>query len=63
MNTPSRRHLGPLPEAGKWIRLEVPANKVGLYPGAKLNGMAFTQEGGTVHWDKAGLLNAGPAKK
>ena len=63
LNTPSRRHLGPLPEAGKWIRLEVPANKVGLYPGAKLNGMAFTQEGGTVHWDKAGLLNAGPAKK
>ncbi len=63
LNTPSRRHLGPLPETGKWIRLEVPANKVGLYPGAKLNGMAFTQEGGTVHWDKAGLRNAGPGKK
>jgi hypothetical protein len=59
LNTASRRPLGPLPEAGKWIRLEVPANKVGLYSGAKLNGMAFTHEGGTVYWDKAGLSNAG----
>lgn len=59
LNTVSRRPLGPLPEAGKWIRLEVPANKVGLSPGAKLNGMAFTHEGGTVYWDTAGLFNAG----
>jgi len=59
LNTASRRPLGPLPEAGKWIRLEVPVGKVGLYPGAKLNGMAFTHEGGTVYWDKAGLFNSG----
>lgn len=59
LNTVSRRPLGPLPEAGKWFRLEVPANKVGLWPGAKLNGMAFTHEGGTVYWDKAGLMNPG----
>lgn len=63
LNTVSRRPLGPLPEAGKWFRLEVPAYKVGLYPGAKLNGLAFTQEGGTVYWDKAGLANPGPGKK
>jgi len=48
-----------LPEAGKWIRLEVPVNKVALYPGSKLNGMAFTHEGSTVYWDKAGLFNPG----
>lgn len=59
LNTASRRPLGPLPEAGKWIRLEVPVSKVGLSVGAKLNGMAFTHEGGTVYWDKAGLMNSG----
>lgn len=63
LNTVSRRPLGPLPEAGKWIRLEIPPAKIGLYPGAKLNGMAFTHEGGTVYWDKAGVSNPGPGKK
>jgi len=55
-NSPSRRHLGSLPEAGKWVRLEVDAAQVGLGPGAKLNGWAFTQFGGTVYWDRAGIV-------
>ncbi|MCA9247436.1 MAG: PSD1 domain-containing protein [Planctomycetales bacterium] len=47
---------GPLPDAGAWVRLEVTASAVGLAPGAKLNGWAFTQFGGTVYWDKAGIV-------
>ena len=52
------RRKGDLPEKGKWVRLEVAAAEVGLKPGAKLNGWAFTQFGGTVHWDKAGSVGA-----
>jgi hypothetical protein len=57
-NNASNKSLGPLPELGKWVRLEVPAATVGLKPGAKLNGWAFTQFGGTVHWDQAGAVGA-----
>ena len=52
------RRKGDLPEKGKWVRLEVSASEVGLKPGAKLNGWAFTQFGGTVHWDKTGSVGA-----
>ena len=58
--TASRRPMGPLPEPGKWVRLEVEAAKVGLKGGAVLNGWAFTQFGGTVHWDKAGVTSVVP---
>ncbi|MEC7567070.1 MAG: PSD1 and planctomycete cytochrome C domain-containing protein [Planctomycetota bacterium] len=57
-NNASNKPLGPLPELGKWVRLEVPAATVGLPAGAKLNGWAFTQFGGTVHWDQAGAVGA-----
>ncbi|MFP6738174.1 MAG: PSD1 and planctomycete cytochrome C domain-containing protein, partial [Planctomycetota bacterium] len=53
---PANHQVGKLPEAGKWIRLEVAAKTVGLKPGAQLNGWAFTQVNGTVHWDKAGIV-------
>jgi hypothetical protein len=52
--------MGPLPETGKWVRLEVEATKVGLAPGAVLNGWAFTQFGGTTYWDKAGSVTRTP---
>ena len=53
----SNRLIGKLPELGKWVRLEVSAAIVGLKPGAELNGWAFTQVDGTVHWDKAGIVS------
>ncbi|MBI5851119.1 MAG: DUF1553 domain-containing protein [Planctomycetes bacterium] len=46
---------GELPRTGEWVRLEVAIEDVGLAPGAKLNGFAFTQVGGTVSWDAAGV--------
>ena len=51
----SRVNMGALPELGKWVRIEVPAAKVGLLPGTTINGWAFTQSDGTVYWDKAGV--------
>jgi hypothetical protein len=59
-NSPERHKIASLPEKGKWVRLEVEAAKVGLKPGASVNGWAFTQHGGTVHWDKAGLVTRTP---
>jgi mono/diheme cytochrome c family protein len=59
-NSTERRKLGPLPEAGKWVRLEVDAARVGLTPGTVVTGWAFTQHGGTVFWDKAGITTRTP---
>jgi hypothetical protein len=53
--SPSKRSMGDLPPLGKWVRLEVPIDQVGLGPGAKINGMAFTQWNGTAYWDQAGV--------
>jgi len=55
-NTPERVHMGALPKAGEWVRLEVPAEKVGLNAGDNLTGFATTQFGGTVYWDKIGVV-------
>ncbi|HVX63413.1 MAG TPA: DUF1549 and DUF1553 domain-containing protein, partial [Pirellulales bacterium] len=60
VNSPSRLPAGPLPEAGQWVRLEVEAAKVGLNPGAVINGWAFTQHDGTCFWDKAGIVTRTP---
>ncbi|REJ85170.1 MAG: DUF1553 domain-containing protein [Planctomycetota bacterium] len=56
----SRALGGDLPPAGEWVRLEVEAAKVGLEPGAMVNGWAFTQHGGTVYWDTAGIVTRTP---
>lgn len=55
-NDVTNKLQGKLPELGKWVRLEVPAADVGLKPGSELNGWAFTQVKGTVHWDAAGVV-------
>jgi hypothetical protein len=59
-DVPGHRKLGPLPETGKWVRLEVDAAHVGLPAGKVLNGWAFTQFDGTVYWDKAGIVTRTP---
>lgn len=48
--------LGALPALGEWVRLEVSAEQLNLKPGTKIDGLAFTQYGGTVYWDKAGIV-------
>ena len=47
-NTTERVNMGPLPETNKWVRLEVPVEKIGLKPGDQINGFALTQHGGIV---------------
>jgi len=59
-NSPGRSPMGSLPKSGEWVRLEVEAAKVGLNPGATINGWAFTQHGGTTFWDKAGIVTRTP---
>ena len=54
-DTPAHKPMGPLPETGKWVRLEVDPADVGLKSGSVLNGMAFAQFGGTAYWDVAGI--------
>lgn len=53
--TTERFVAGPLPEAGKWVRLEVPGEKMGLKAGSRVVGFAFTVHGGTVYFDKFGV--------
>ena len=54
--TPERFVAGPLPEAGKWVRLEVSGEQMGLKAGMEVVGFAFTVHGGTAHFDKFGVL-------
>jgi hypothetical protein len=58
--SPNHLHLGPLPKPGEWVRLEVEAQRVGLAPGAAVNGWAFTQFDGRTYWDKAGIVTRTP---
>jgi len=46
-------HMGPLPEAGKTVRLEVPKDKLKSAAYAP-NGMGWIQSGGTVTWGDSG---------
>lgn len=53
--TPSRLRIGALPEAGQWLRLELPAAAVGL-AGARVEGVAFTLFDGRAVWGPMGLV-------
>jgi len=57
-NTTERVSMGPLPKAGEWVRLEFPAEQVGLKPGDQVTGLAFTQFAGTVFWDRTGVVSS-----
>ncbi|MEC9046723.1 MAG: PSD1 and planctomycete cytochrome C domain-containing protein [Planctomycetota bacterium] len=51
---------GDVPRVGEWVRLEVDIADVGLAVGDVVDGWAFTQVGGTVYWDEAGVRSYGP---
>jgi hypothetical protein len=50
--TVSRKRLGDLPRAGGWVRLEVPAEAIGLGTTDRIEGFSFDQTGGrgVVGW-------------
>jgi len=54
-NTHERFIAGPIPEAGKWVQLEVDVEKINLKAGMKITGVAFTLYGGTAYFDKMGV--------
>jgi hypothetical protein len=54
--TSGRRYMGPLPAAGSWVQLKVPASQVAL-EGRVVMGMGFSLYDGRATWDAAGLLN------
>jgi hypothetical protein len=54
-NTGSRWRMGPLPELGKWVRLEVPAPSVSL-AGRTVIGMSFGIYDGQAWFDRAGKV-------
>lgn len=56
--TVSRRYMGALPAAGKWVKLEVPAAAVGL-AGQTVHGLALTLYGGRANLDRAGKVTVG----
>ncbi|MCY3021545.1 MAG: hypothetical protein NTW87_21230 [Planctomycetota bacterium] len=57
--SPSRLPVGPLPKEGEWVRLEVRASEIGVEADdTMVSGWAFDQVGGTVYWDRAGLVRA-----
>jgi cytochrome c553 len=55
VGTTQRFGAGPLPETGKWVPLEVEASSIGLLPGMKISGIAFTVHGGTAYFDRLGI--------
>ncbi|HEX3358046.1 MAG TPA: hypothetical protein VHS31_13825, partial [Tepidisphaeraceae bacterium] len=54
--TNSRRYVGPLPTAGQWVQLQVPASQVGL-EGTTVSGMSFSLYNGRATWDAAGVTS------
>ena len=56
-NTGERFVAGPLPAVGSWVKLEVSADKMGLKSGDKINGIAFTLDGGTAIFDALTLIS------
>lgn len=52
------QRMGQLPATAEWVRLAVDATNVGLKSGDKVNGVAFTQFGGTVYWDQLGWIDS-----
>ena len=51
----SQMVMGPLPEAGKWVRVAFKPESIGVPAGTKIGGFALTQFDGHVRWDKVGL--------
>ncbi|HVR40567.1 MAG TPA: discoidin domain-containing protein, partial [Thermoanaerobaculia bacterium] len=54
--TASLYRMGPLPQAGEWVRLEVPATAVGL-ENVDIKGMAFSLVDGQAWFDRAGKVS------
>jgi hypothetical protein len=57
--TVGRYYAGPLPAAGGWVKLAIPASAVGL-EGSAVSGMDLSLYNGGVSWDAIGRASASP---
>jgi len=48
---PERLRIGDLPPGGKWTRLEIAGEQLGLKGGESIKGFVLAQKGGVVNWD------------
>ncbi len=55
---PEHHRKGDLPKDGEWVRLEAELDQLGFEPGQSIHSLAFTQHGGRVWWDDAGVISA-----
>jgi len=60
-NGPQHFSAGPLPPTGKWVRLEIEADKLNLQPDALVNGMGFVQFDGIAYYHQPGISSVFPA--
>jgi hypothetical protein len=56
INSVERRRMGALPEAGKWVRLEVPVASLQMN-GMTIRGMSLTVYGGAAWFDRVGKVS------
>lgn len=52
---------GPLPAAGQYVRLDVPACECGLSPGKSYTGLRVAQSDGAAWWDRIGAVCWSPS--
>jgi hypothetical protein len=52
---------GPLPEAGKWVRLAIDPSRMEMPPGTRVTGLALAQARGRARWDSIGVSVGKPA--
>lgn len=50
------KRAGDIPNAGAWVRLEVPAAEIGINAKTPVQAIAFVQQGGRAWWGRAGFL-------
>ena len=56
-----KTNLGPLPKSGEWVRLEIPAAKIGIDKPGVITGVSYDQfVGKPVYWDKTGAMKGPP---
>ena len=55
-NTGERFVVGPLPEKGRWVTVEVFAKDMDLKPGQLITGMSVTLVGGTAYFDALKMI-------
>ena len=53
-------NLGPLPKPGQWVRLEIPAAKIGFTKADTIDGISYDHFAGNVYWDKTGVVKGAP---